>query len=306
MVVRRQAAPTKIRAGRGSQIFDVINIVLLAGLCVLTLGPFVYLIMGSLTNTQSYRTAGVTLNPANWTLDAYLVLLSGSSRILRSLGITLLVTLGGTALALLISASLAYVLSQKQLPGRRAMLLFVLFTMLFNGGLVPFYLVVQWLGMIDTVWSMFIPFLSDALYILIMVKFFELIPQDLIDSARIDGCSEVGIFARIVLPLSLPVLATIGLFFAVYYWNQWFWPSIFIRDTELLPLQNILRGILSQSMPVTNPNAAMSQARAAQNMPSVEVLRMAAIIVTVLPIAVVYPFLQRFFVKGVMLGAIKG
>jgi putative aldouronate transport system permease protein len=306
VVATMKQAPTKIRESRASRTFDVANIVLLSCLCLLTIGPFLYLFLGSMTEARYYRQSGITLNPAHWSLDAYIVLLSGSSRLLRSLGITVLVTVVGTALALLVTSSLAYVLSHKQLPGRRAMLLFVLFTMLFNGGMVPFYLVVQGLGMMDTIWSMFIPFLSDAIYILIMVKFFESIPQELIDSARIDGCSEIGIFSRIILPLSLPILATIGLFFAVYYWNQWFWPAIFIRDSEMLPLQNILRGILSQMMPVTNPNAAMSQARAAQEMPAIEVLRMAAIVITVLPIAVVYPFLQRYFVKGVMLGAIKG
>jgi len=198
------------------------------------------------------------------------------------------------------------VVAQKDLPGHNLLVFFVFFTMLFSGGMVPFYLIVQGLGLVDTIWAMIIPFMSDAWYMFIMVKFFESLPQDLFDSARIDGSSEFGIFWRIVIPLSKPVLATIGLFFAVYFWNQWFWPMVFIRDATMMPLQVVLRGVLSQLMPVLNPNAAAQQAQMLSKMPPMEVLRMATIMVTVLPIAVVYPFLQRYFVKGVMIGAIKG
>jgi putative aldouronate transport system permease protein len=139
------------------------------------------------------------------------------------------------------------------------------------------------------------------------MKFFQSLPADLEDAARIDGCSELAIFWRIILPLSKPVLATIGLFYAVAYWNEWFWATIFITKAELMPLQLVLRGILSQLLQVFDPQAQIDQAQqAAQVMPPVEVLRMAAIIVTILPIALVYPFLQKYFVKGVMIGAIKG
>jgi ABC-type glycerol-3-phosphate transport system permease component len=305
MAATTRAKRLRIRESAASRAFDTANIVLLVLFCLLTLGPFLYLVLGSLTEPTYYRQFGVALHPGQWTLNAYTLLLSGSSRLLRSMAVTMIITVAGTALALTVTASLAYVLSCRNLPGRRAMILFIFFTMLFSGGLIPFYLVVQGLGMLDTLWALFIPFLCDAWYVLIMIKFFETIPQELLDSARIDGCSEIGIFARIVLPLSLPVLATIGLFFAVFYWNQWFWPAIFIREADLLPLQNVLRGVLSQLMPVVNPNAAMEQARAAQATPA-DVLRMASIIITVLPIAVIYPFLQRYFVKGVMVGAIKG
>ena len=296
----------RIRESRGYRIFTALNTTLLLLLALVTLGPFVYLVFGSLTDSTYYRLEGVSLSPAHWTLASYQVLLSGTSRILDSLKITTFETVVGTLLGLLFTSSLAYVVSQKDLPGHTFLVFFIFFTMLFSGGMVPFFLIVQWLGLTDGVWSMILPFVSDAWYMFIMVKFFESLPQDLFDSARIDGAGELGIYLRIVLPLSKPVLATIGLFFAVYFWNQWFWPMVFIRDASLMPLQVVLRGVLSQLMPVVNPNAAAQQAQALANMPPMEVLRMATIIVTVLPIAVVYPFLQRYFVKGVMIGAIKG
>lgn len=296
----------RIRESTGYRIFNVANTVFLCFLASATLGPFVYLVFGSLTESTYYRQVGVSVNPAHWTLASYQVLLSSTSRILDSLKITTFETALGTLFGLFITASLAYVVAQKDLPGHNLLVFFVFFTMLFSGGMVPFYLIVQGLGLVDTIWAMIIPFMSDAWYMFIMVKFFESLPQDLFDSARIDGSSEFGIFWRIVIPLSKPVLATIGLFFAVYFWNQWFWPMVFIRDATMMPLQVVLRGILSQLMPVLNPNAAAQQAQMLSKMPPMEVLRMATIIVTVLPIAVVYPFLQRYFVKGVMIGAIKG
>mgnify|MGYP001129654737 CR=1 FL=1 len=301
-----QTKSRRIRESTASRIFDVANYFVLTLLGVVTLGPFVYLIFGSLTESTYYRQVGVSINPAHWTLASYQVLLSASSRIYQSFKVTVFVTIVGTFLALFLTSSLAYVVSRKELPGHNFLVFFVFFTMLFGGGMVPFYLVVQWLGLLDTVWAMIIPFMADAWYMFIMVKFFDSLPSELSDSARIDGCSEIGIFFRIVLPLSKPVLATIGLFFAVYFWNQWFWATVFIKNADLLPLQVVLRGILSQLLPVLNPNAAREQARLAQQMPPLEVLRMATIIVTVLPITLVYPFLQRYFVKGVMIGAIKG
>jgi putative aldouronate transport system permease protein len=161
--------------------------------------------------------------------------------------------------------------------------------------------------MIDTLWSLMVPFMISPWFLLIMMKFFESLPKDLEDAGRIDGCSEIGIFWRIVLPLSKPVLATIGLFYAVERWNEWFWASIFLTDTTLHPLQLVLRAILSTMLPITDPNAAADLAQQQiTTPPPLEVLRMASIVVAVLPIALVYPFLQRYFVKGVMIGAIKG
>lgn len=289
-----------------SRLFDLLNISALVVLVFATLGPFLYILFGSLTQSEYYRTEGVSISPAHWSFASYQALLSAASRLVPSFTVTLLVTIIGTVLGLLVTSSLAFVVSRTELPGHNILVWMLFFTMIFNGGMVPFYLVVNGLKLTNTVWSMIIPFLSDAWFVFILVKFFESLPQDLFDAARIDGCSEIGLYFRIVLPLSKPVLATIGLFFAVYFWNQWFWPMVFIQNSELHPLQVVLRSILASMMPVINPNAAMQQARMTADMPPVEVMRMAAIIATIIPIAIIYPFLQRYFVKGVMIGAIKG
>jgi putative aldouronate transport system permease protein len=296
-------ARNRIRQSVGSQIFDAFNYTLLALLAIATLGPFLYLIMGSLTDATAYRLSGVSFNPMNWTLDSYRILLGPASRIYQSFWMTAYITVVGTALSLFTTAALAYGLAQKQVPGRNL----IVFTILCSGGIVPFYLVVNWGGMIDTLWSLMIPFMISPWFLLIMMKFFESLPKDLEDAGRIDGCSEIGIFWRIVLPLSKPVLATIGLFYAVERWNEWFWASIFLTDSTLHPLQLVLRAILSTMLPITDPNAAADMAQQQMTAPPpLEVLRMASIVVAVLPIALVYPFLQRYFVKGVMIGAIKG
>ncbi len=295
-----------IRASLASNAFDVLNAMLMILLTLATLSPFLYLLFGSITERIYFQRVGVSFSPAHWSLAAYEVLLSGTSAMLKATRISLFVTILGTLLGLMVTSSLAYVTSKTELPGHRPLVFFIFFTMLFSGGMVPFYVVIRWLGMIDKIWAMIIPFMSDAWYLFIMVKFFDSLPSELQDSARIDGCSEIGIFFRIVLPLSRPVLATIGLFFAVYFWNDWFWPSILIQNASLLPMQQVLRNILSQLMPVVNPQSAKDQARLTAIYPPMDVLRMAAVMFTIIPITLVYPFLQRYFVKGVMIGAIKG
>ena len=290
-----------------SRLFEIANYGFLVLLGVLTLGPFLYLILGSLTEANYYRAVGVSLTPDHWNLNSYEVLLGSASRIYQSLKVTVFITTVGTFLSLGVTAGLAYGLSKHEVPGRNLIVILILFTMLFSGGLVPFYVVVKSLGLINSVWSLILPVLVNAWYLMIMMKFYEALPAEIEDAARIDGCSELGLFWRIALPLSKPVLATMGLFYAVGFWNEWFWATVFISDAPLYPLQLVLRGILSQVVPVVDPQASVDQALSAgQVMPPVEVLRMAAIMVTVLPIALVYPFLQRYFAKGVLLGAIKG
>lgn len=296
----------RIRLGFWETAFNLSNVFLMLVLTLAILGPFLYIIFGSLTESDYFRINGVSINPAHWSITSYRLLLGSASKMIPAFNVTLLTTLIGTFFGLLLTSSLAFVVSRKELPGHNLLVTLIFFTMIFNGGMVPFYLVVNGLSMTNTIWSMVIPFLSDAWFIFIMVKFFESIPQDLFDAAKMDGCSEVELYFRIVIPLSKPVMATIGLFFAVYFWNQWFWPMVFIQNSEIFPLQVVLRSILASMMPVINPNAAVQQAKLLAEAPPPEVLRMAAIIVTILPIALVYPFLQRYFVKGITLGSVKG
>jgi putative aldouronate transport system permease protein len=301
-----QTTHSHIRPSFASRTFDVINSIVMVLVALGTLGPFVYLVLGSLTERIYYQQVGVAINPAHWSLNAYVVLLSSTSTMLQAMKVSLFVTVVGTLLGIAVTSSLAYVTSRTELPGHRLLVFLIFFTMLFSGGMVPFYLIVRSLGMTNRIWGMIIPFMSDAWFIFIMVKFYDTLPAELQDAARIDGCTEVGIFTRIVLPLSKPVLATIGLFFAVFFWNDWFWPSILIQNPSLLPVQQTLRSILSVLSVVINPRGAIEQQKLAAIYPPMDVMRMACIILTVLPIVVVYPFLQKYFVKGVMIGAIKG
>lgn len=302
-----QPSHTARQTGIVSRVFDALNYVLLALLGIVTLGPFIYVVLASLTQTDYYRAVGVSLLPAHWTLNAYGILLGGDSRVYQSLKITVFETAVGTFLSLIVCAGLAYGLAKKDLPGRNILIFFVFFTLLFGGGFVPFFLVVQALGMVNTVWSLIVPAVVNVWYMFIMMKFFEALPRDLEDAARIDGSSEVGIFWRIILPLSKPVMAAIGLFFAVDYWNQWFWATVFLTNDQLFPLQLMLRGILDQTLEVTNPETLAEMARSQQNqLPPTEILQMAAIVVTILPIVLVYPFLQKYFVQGILIGSIKG
>jgi putative aldouronate transport system permease protein len=291
----------------GSRVFDVTNCVFLALLGVVTLWPLLYLGFGSLTQAEYYRTVGVSINPAYWTLDSYVLLLGSGSRIYVGMKNSLFLAVVGTTLSLATTASLAYGMSKTELPGHKLIVFLVFFTMLFSGGMVPFYLVVKWLNLVDTLWSLILPMLVNAWFLFLMMRFFEELPQELEDAARIDGCNEIDVFVRIALPLSMPVLVTVGLFYAVGYWNDWFWATIFLSDPSLLPLQVVLRGVLSQLIQVLDPATASEMAQQQQSaLPPVDVLRMAAIVVTVLPITLVYPFLQRHFTKGVMVGALKG
>ena len=290
-----------------SRVFDAANYLFLALLGIVTLGPLIYLVFGSLTQAEHYRTVGVSIDPTRWTLDSYALLLGAGSRIYLGFKNSLFLTVVGTTLSLATTAGLAYGMSKSELPGHRLFIFLVFFTMLFNGGMVPFYLVVKWLGLVDTLWSLIFPMLVNAWFLFLMMRFFEELPQELEDAARIDGCNEIDVFFRVALPLSMPVLVTVGLFYAVGYWNDWFWATVFLTDPNLLPLQVVLRGVLSQLIQVLDPATASEMAQQQQTtLPPVDVLRMAAIVVTVLPITLLYPFLQRYFVKGVMVGALKG
>jgi putative aldouronate transport system permease protein len=302
-----QTAQVTEKRGILSSAFDVANYLVLALLGIVTLGPFLYLLFGSLTTQDYYRTVGVSLLPSHWSLGAYDVLLGGGSRVYQSLKVTVFETALGTVLSLMINAGLAYGLAKKELPGHKFFIFFVFFTFLFSGGFIPFYLVVKLLGMVNTIWALIFPMLVNVWYLFIMMKFFETLPRDIEDAARIDGASELSIFWQIVLPLSKPVLAAIGLFYAVDYWNQWFWATVFLTNDQLFPLQLMLRGILDQTLEVTNPQTLAELARSnANQIPPNEILQMAAIVVTILPIALVYPFLQRYFVQGILIGSIKG
>ena len=202
---------------------------------------------------------------------------------------------------MIFTTSLAYALAQKDLPGRVPLTFLVFFTMIFNGGLIPHFLLVDFLNLRNTIFALFVPTLINGWYLLIMRNFFMKIPRDLVDAAIIDGASPFRILVNVVLPLSMPVIATISLFYAVYHWNEWFYASIYISENDMKPMQIILRGLLNQATMQGIDNISFME-----EPPPAASLRSALIIFSTVPILLVYPFIQRYFIKGIMVGGVKG
>ncbi|MBO7743596.1 carbohydrate ABC transporter permease [Paenibacillus sp. MWE-103] len=259
--------------------------------------PLLYVLSVSLTPfSEVLKNGGFILVPRSITFDAYHKLLT-ESNIPRAFGVTVLITVVGTMLNMAITALMAYPLSRKQLPGRNFFLMMVVFTLLFSGGIIPTYLVVKSLGLLDSIWAMILPNLVWSFNVLIMKSFYESLPEELFESARIDGAKEFRILLQIVVPLSVPVTLTIGLFYTVGHWNEFFQAIMFVTDRSLFPLQVVVREILIQTQqPLEN----------AENMTPSETLQMASVILASLPIIIVYPFLQKHFTKGMLLGSVKG
>lgn len=285
--------------GFGEKAFDVGVWIILALVTLAVILPLWYLIMISLTPFEIWTRTGGTLfvPPSQWTFEGYKQLLS-SARLPRAFGVSVFITTVGTALNLIATTLLAYPLSKKEFKLRQPLLLAVLFTTLFSGGLVPTYLVVRQLNLTNTYWSLMLPNLISAFNLLVMKAFFQNLPDEIEEAARIDGASDWQVLWRIVLPLSKPILATVGLFYAVAHWNSFFDAILYISNTEMHPLQVVLRSILSAGNinEYVNPDAAI--------MPQ-ETLRMAAVVLTTLPLLFVYPLLQKHFTAGTLLGSVK-
>jgi len=288
---------------RADRAVDALIYAVLAVFGLLTLFPLYYVVVMSLTPySEVIRNGGFVVLPSTLTLDAYETILS--SRVIpRALRVTVTVTLAGTFLNLLVTMLLAYPLSKKYLPGRNPVLLALVFTMLFSGGLIPLYLVVRATGLINTLWALIIPGLVSTFNLLIMKTYFENLPAEVEESAKVDGCGDLQTLVRIVLPLSAPIMATLGLFYGVNHWNAYFQGIMYLNDRALYPLQVVLRNMIqtpnvSQELMVTNPTMI-------QQLPP-ETVKMAAVVVAMAPVMAVYPFLQRYFIKGMLLGAIKG
>ena len=288
-----------IVTSKKERIFDWFNIVIMILVIILTLYPFWYVIVASVSSISHVTNSVVLLWPDGLHWDAYKQVFR-NNLVPTAYANTIFITLVGTVISMLLTCTSAFVLSRRELPGRRLMTLFVVFTMLFNAGLVPFYLLVRDVGLLNTRWSLILPFAVSTYNTIIMRNFFQGVPNALYEAASIDGCSYIKYFLRILLPISLPSIATITLFYAVSYWNAYFYSILFITDRTKYPIQAILRQILMSSEFNT-----LLYDDAAQSMPS-EMLKCAMIVITALPIICVYPFLQRYFVKGVMVGSLKG
>ncbi|MBD0381875.1 carbohydrate ABC transporter permease [Paenibacillus sedimenti] len=288
----------------GGRMFDLLNIVVIALIGFVTLFPLYYVFIVSFTDSQEYlRKNGFVLFPQNWTLAAYKYLLATPAFKNATAVSTFLATIG-TGLSLIFTAAMAFGMSRKRLRGRRIIMLMVLLTILFNAGIIPNYIVVRELGLINSVWALIIPVLISGWNVILMKSFFDSIPAELEDAALIDGCNDLGTFFRIVLPLSAPALAAFGLFYAVGYWNTFFNAVLYINDFAKVPLQIVLRNMLIDSETSTGGAAAVEMI-SEQQIPT-QTIKMAAVVIASVPILIVYPFLQKHFAKGVLLGSVKG
>ncbi|MEU7583224.1 carbohydrate ABC transporter permease [Streptomyces sp. NPDC041068] len=284
--------PTKIGSTAKAVVITVI--------CAVMVLPFLTVLSTSLASRKEItESGGFVLFPTEPTLEAYRTILSGGI-VSRAVVVSVLITAVGTALSLLTTIALAYALSKRGVPGSKPILLMVLFTLLFAPGMVPMYVVVKELGLLDSYWSLILPVLINAFNLVVLRAFFMNIPDELYQAARIDGAGDWRILTRIVLPLSKGVVAVVGLFYAVTYWNAFFNAMLYLNDSGKWPIQLVLRTYVVQNKSMTADQLGIT------NMPPQQSLSMAVVMLALLPILALFPFLQKYFTKGVLTGAIKG
>lgn len=284
----------------------ILNIVFIL-LAITAVAPFLLLLSSSLSSEQALAEFGYGFIPRDFTFGAYTYMLKSSMKIIKGYGITILVTALGTTLSMMMTTLLAYPLSRKELPLRYVFSFFVFFTMLFNGGLVPTYMMwTQTFHIKNTIWALIVPgLLMNGFYIIMMRSFFNSnIPDALIEAARIDGAGEYRILLKIVVPLSKPIIATMALMIGLGYWNDWTNSLYYITDENLFSIQAILNTIISNIQYLTSGQSLTSGVDVSQ-LPSISI-RMAIAVIGILPILAIYPFFQKYFVKGIVVGGVKG
>lgn len=273
----------------------------LIGSAIICLLPFLNVLSKSLSSNWAIISGKVSLVPVGLTLENMYFVIT-DSYFLNALGISIFVTVTGTCGAVFFTAIAAYPLSKKHLPGIKIILLAYVFTMLFNGGLIPNYLLIKNLGMMNNLSALILPGLINVFNMLLMKNYYENLPESLEEAAKLEGASNLKIVLKIIIPLSAPVFATISLFYAVSFWSDWFHPMIYISDPGLKPLQLYLRDIVLEA---SDQNMLTGNIDALLNISS-EGIRNATIIVSTIPILLVYPMLQRYFIKGILIGSVKG
>ncbi len=283
----------------GNKIFTIVNNTLLILIALACLLPFVNVIASSFASTQEVVSKKFILFPTTFSLDAYRYILS-TPTIFKGLGVSIGTTLVGTFVSMALTAFMAYGLSRKYLAGRNAINFIVVFSMLFSGGMIPTFLIVKSVGLIDSYWSMILPVAINAFNLIIMRNFFQALPESLEESAKIDGCNDFGVFFKIMLPLALPSIATISLFYAVTYWNTYMNAILYLNDSTKWPIQVLLRQIVIVS------SGMQAEGSSVDVIPPAQTIKMAVIVVATVPMLIAYPFVQKHFTKGALLGAVKG
>jgi putative aldouronate transport system permease protein len=283
----------------GGRVFDVLNVVVLLALAAVTVLPLLYVLAGSFATEAEIDSRPFFLWPKHFVTDAYDYMF-GTDVFVRALLTTIGVTAVGTLVQVTLTLTMAYPLSKKYLPGRALFLNLVIFTLVFTGGMIPTYLVVRDLGLLDSYWALILPLAINPFYLVIVKSFFQELPEALEEAARIDGCNELGVFRRIVLPLSKPIIATFSLFYATAIWNDYMSPLLYINDEKKWTLQILVRQLTapnadSENLLNVQPTALFPQ----------QGLKFAVIVLATVPILLVYPFLQKHFAKGVLIGSVK-
>jgi putative aldouronate transport system permease protein len=283
----------------GSKVFDVLNVVVLLALGAITVLPLLYVLAGSFASEAEIDSRPFFLWPKHFVMDAYAYMF-GTDVFVRALLTTICVTAVGTLVQVTLTLTMAYPLSKRYLPGRALFLDIVIFTLVFTGGMIPTYLVVRDIGLLDSYWALILPLAINPFYLVIVKTFFQELPEALEEAARIDGCNELGVFWRIVLPLSKPIIATFSLFYATAIWNDYMSPLLYINDERKWTLQVLVRQLTAPNADTENvlnvqPSALFPQ----------QGLKFAVIVLATIPILLVYPFLQKHFAKGVLIGSVK-
>jgi putative aldouronate transport system permease protein len=291
-----------------SKLADILLHMVFIAFSLACIMPIVLIVAISFSNEKLLTLTGYKFWPDQFDGSAYQYLFTNSATLAKAYGVSLSVTFIGTLLAVLLIALYAYPIFRKDFPFKKTFNIYLLITMLFSGGLVPFYLLyVNYLDLKDTYVALILPGLSNAFYIFITRTFFQqTVPEEMIESGKLDGASEWRIFFQLVLPISLPVLATIGLFTTLMYWNDWFNSLLFINDTDKYSLQYVMIQMIRQAEFFKNQLAGSGVALLVQQSVPTESLRMAMVVVSIGPILFVYPFFQKYFTKGLTIGAIKG
>lgn len=284
-----------------NKIFDFVMIFITAIAALLCLLPLVNVLATSLSSNSAILASKVYLLPVETTFESYKAIFKDNSMI-RSLVFTCFLTLGYTVLSMILTICAAYPLTKKRLKGRNIILLGIIFTMYFSGGIIPDYILIKNLNILDTVWSLILPGAISAYNLIVLKSFFTSLPESLEESAILDGCNDIGVLFRIVLPLSKPVLATLSLFYAVGKWNSFMDALFYITDSKLYPLQLKLYQIIVNNQGI---DASIGEGNISQNVLP-ESLEAACVIFATIPIILVYPWLQKYFVTGIMVGSVKG
>ena len=291
-----------------SKTFNRVATILLTVLVIITLLPILLIVIASFTEEQTLIRDGYTFFPKNFSLDAYYSMVKQGAVIVRAYGVSIFVTVVGTCLSVLLTTMLAYPMSRKSFKFRNALAFFVFFTMLFNGGIVPSYIMwTKFLHIKDTIWALIIPnYLVTAFNVILVKNFYQnSIPDSLVEAAQIDGASEFTIFRKIMFPLAVPTVATISLFTGICYWNDWTNGLYYISDEKLYSIQLLLMKIMNNIQALRSNSTAALLGTGTVDLPGTSI-RMAMAVIGILPILLIYPFVQKYLVKGVVVGAVKG